>query len=134
MSADKGNQWYDGDWEELVDRAEEILAEVARRPARGREKDFTFYSELNEALGDPFELGNWRGQNGMSVLLAEVSRRSYADRKVMLSAVVLSKSGGMPGAGFFKLARDLRRMSSGEEDIKFFLEEVDRVRDAYREG
>lgn len=133
MSADKGNQWYDGDWEELVDRAEEILTEVASRPGAGRKRNTTFYSELNEDLEEPFDLGSWRGRKGIAVLLAEVSKQSHADRGRMLSAVVLSKSGGMPGQGFFELAREQGWMTHGVRDVDFFIEELRLVHAEYRE-
>ena len=134
MNAGEGNKWYDGDWDELVVRAEGILEDVARRdPDAG---GLTYYSELNESLGRPFDFGTWRGQQGMSVLLAEISTRSFSDpsREAMLSAVVLSKSGGMPGAGFYKLARDLGRMSSGEGDVEFYMKELTKVREVYKEN
>lgn len=75
-----------------------------------------------------------RGLSGMSVLLAEVSKRSYADKGVMLSAVVLSKKNGMPGPGFFKLARDAGWKPPGDENDSFFYKELRRAQRKYREG
>lgn len=122
MSANDVNKWYDEDWDELVNKTEDILTEVASRPERGREPNTIYYSELNRELGDPFALGTPRGLNGMSALLAEVSRRTYADpeKRVMLSAVVLGKKNYLPGPGFFKLARDEGWIPPGVEDDRFF--------------
>lgn len=134
MGDHDGRQWDDGHWSELVDRAEDILTEVASRPERGRELNTIYYSELNRELGNPFALGTPRGLSGMSTLLAEVSKRSYADKGVMLSAVVLTKKNGMPGPGFFKLARDAGWMPPGEENDSFFYGELKRAQKKYREG
>ncbi|MGH7229244.1 MAG: hypothetical protein ACREIH_08525 [Nitrospiraceae bacterium] len=48
----------------------------------------------------------------------------------MLTAVVVHKVDGLPGHGFFALARDLERLPSRGSKVEFFVDEVRRV---YRE-
>jgi hypothetical protein len=62
-------------------------------------------------------------------LLEEISREDHSLGHGMLSVLVVHKQGEQrPGAGFFKLARELGYDTSDEE--KFFIAELDRVKSA----
>ena len=70
-------------------------------------------------------------------MLGEISQRSFAERGVLVSAVVVTKppdGAGMPGSGFFDLARQvgLYTNSGPEADALFWAAEVRRVFAAYR--
>ena len=59
-------------------------------------------------------------------LLGEISTEEDAEKRGMLSVVVVHKDGDRkPGSGFFKLARELGRETSDE--VAFWIEELTKV-------
>jgi hypothetical protein len=71
----------------------------------------------------------------ISELLDEISRHEHGEGRPMLSAVVVHGDGqenaGMPGHGFFTLAKELKRQGK-EDDLTFFAEELKGVHKAWR--
>lgn len=63
-------------------------------------------------------------------LLDDISRAELAEGWPLLGVLVVRKADGLPGVGFFKLAREIGRLSprvgkAGEQ--RFFREELQRV-------
>ena len=68
-------------------------------------------------------------------LLGAVSRESYEAHGVFLSAIVINKREGVPGAEFFALADECYaadKRTRTEDDLKFWIEEVGRVHQKFR--
>jgi len=75
-------------------------------------------------------------RNEISQILDEISAHEHSLGRPLLSAVVVHApgegSGGLPGSGFFKLARRLG-VQRGQDNVTFFARELIRVHDAWRE-
>jgi hypothetical protein len=63
-------------------------------------------------------------------VLGAISAETYADRGVMISAVVVDSAFGLPGEGFFELARSLNY--TFDDPATFHSDELERVFEAYR--
>ncbi len=87
-------------------QAKAAMAEVARA------RRTMTYSQLVERI-----TASRYAPNGspLADLLCEISRASYADRQIMLSAVVVREADGIPGDGFFELAGELGEQVSSRE-------------------
>ena len=87
------------------------------------------YSEVASRAGIDTQLDgwNWRIRN----ILDTISRREHRNGRPLLSGVVVNKETGMPGAGFFKLAKGLG-LYNGGDDIAYWLEELRRVHAHWR--
>jgi hypothetical protein len=105
---------------ELYDR----LQEIARRGGTAN------YSELAPLLG--IDTGNPYFGVRIGQLLDEVNYTEHAAGRPLLSAAVIAKESGMPGAGFFTCARNLRRYT-GSDDLAYWVEELRRVHDYWSE-
>ncbi len=75
--------------------------------ATARHRGTITYQEIAKLVGFPLE-GNYMGAE-IGRLLGEISEDEHRRRRPMLSAIVVTTS-GMPGPGFFKLARDLAKL------------------------
>lgn len=91
-------------------RVRERLIEVARL------KTTVFYEEIAGIAGLSLANDYERGQV-LPDLLGAISREEDRNRRPMLSAVVVLKDEGIPGKGFFQLARDLGKQFSDEEQF-----------------
>ena len=94
------------------------------------EKRVVYYEELaplvNVNMRDP------RQRKALAVTLGEISTQtSRTSRRHMLSVIVLSKGEpeATPGQGFYKLARELKRLKPGRDERAFFCRELKRVFD-----
>lgn len=59
-------------------------------------------------------------------LLGEICKEEHRSGRPMLSAIVVSKAAGMPGEGFFGLAKSLG-LFDGADHLAFWAKEVERV-------
>lgn len=97
------------EWEQLRQAAEAFLIETAR------EEGLTDYTKLNEALTERTQLPGFdytqeSERAAVGRLLGEVSRQSHAEHGIMLSALVTHRGSNNEGAGFYKLAAELKEM------------------------
>jgi hypothetical protein len=67
----------------------------------------------------------------LNSMLSEISEEEHAAGRGMLSAVVVTQEGGMPGTGFFELAHRLGRRGSDREEL--WVAELHRVHRAHPE-
>ncbi len=65
-------------------------------------------------------------RNTLSGILEDISTYEHSEGRPLLSAVVLLTS-GLPGEGYFKLARRLGCFGPGEQDTLFHESELERV-------
>jgi hypothetical protein len=93
------------------------LVEVARRA------DIILYSELAPTAG--LSTTNPHFASLMAEVLDEINLFELKAGRPLLSAVVVAKETGMPGAGFFNLPRKLGLQSQG--DLEFWALELKRV-------
>lgn len=96
----------------------------------------TTYAELKPLLGlDPGKAGdNLTLSRVVGPILDRISRREHEEGRPMLSAVVLHQGSPLPGDGFFKLARELGRLTGegGRNEWEFHREELARVHAQWR--
>ncbi len=88
-------------WEKAVERIRQILQE------RAREERTIYYSELAPLISDiviiePYEYA-------FHYMLGEISDMENKEGRGMLSVIVIDKDKGVPGYGFFKLAKKFGR-------------------------
>ena len=62
--------------------------------------------------------------------LEEVSRQTYAEAGVLLSALVVNEKDGIPGKGFYPIAKEFGREISDWH--RCWLKEVEKIRQAYQ--
>ena len=98
---------------EALARAWDILVD------RAREGRTITYGEMATALRLSPQSSNFTS------ILSEVSRSEVAAGRGMLSVLVVRQRQGLPGVGFFNLAREVGRKF--ENESLFFLEESERV-------
>ena len=100
---------------------EDIYSELQRI---ARDDGYVIYSEIAPLAH--LNMSNPSDRDRIGQLLDEINRHEYSMGHPLLSAVVIHKENNMPGAGFFKLARELG-LYTGNDDLKFFLDELKRV-------
>ena len=89
------------------------------RAARSRET--ITYKEIAELMG-LLPAGNHMATE-VGHMAGDISRSEHLEGRPMLSAIVVRSGNGLPGTGFFRLARDLGKLkSSSEVDERQFLE------------
>jgi hypothetical protein len=98
----------------------EKLKEVARA------RELITYKEIAEFVGLDWSKDYGKCRQIFPVLGA-VSTSEVEQGHPMLSAVAVRQDIGIPGSGFFMLARDLGRYQGGD-DYSFWLKERDEVR------
>lgn len=90
-----------------------------------REKSVIYYSKLGQMIN--LDMNNPADRNRIAKILDEINRHEVKQYgRPMLSAVVIKKSTGMPGEGFFKCAKDLDKYRGGT-DYDFWAHELDEV-------
>jgi hypothetical protein len=83
--------------EDLVDQVSVVLA------ASARERKRLTYKDLAAAVpGVPV-----RGEK-MSAVLRQACRRSHHEKNVLITALVVNSTSGLPSEGFYELVRELR--------------------------
>jgi hypothetical protein len=105
----------------LRGHAQTVLVEAASS------KQTITYTELSERL--PIHV--LPKSQAMSRMLSEISRRSYEEKKVLLSAVVVRAEDGVPGDGFWDLALELGEQV--DDQAEFWERSLDAVYEAYRQ-
>jgi len=96
------------------------LKEVARQ------KQLITYKELAAVVGLDWNKDYGRCRQIFSILRA-ICTAEVREERPMLSAIVVRQDTGMPGKGFFALARGLGRYQGGA-DYSFWLAEREAVR------
>ena len=86
----------------------------------------TYYSDIAPMAGLDMNLPHDRYEIG--AILDDINRHEHKGRRPMLSAVVVHKDSLKPGTGFFTLARSLR-LFDGEDEVKFYIQELRKVHD-----
>jgi hypothetical protein len=109
-----------------VDQALGVLRSAARVRSTIAYSDF---ARLIDALPGLKEHEDER----LEWLLDEVSRTEHSANRGLISALVVTRSSGQPGRGFFRLVRQLRRSSwlGGSPDPELFNREREFVFAAY---
>ena len=89
-------------------------------------RSYTTYSKVapivNLQMSDPED------RDRMSEILTQIDREECKLGRPLLSAVVIREDINKPGDGFFKCARELG-LYYGDDDLKYWLEELRRVHD-----
>ena len=96
------------------------LVEIARG---GRTET---YGEIGRIVG--LSMGNPRHREILGGLLDAIDRGEHAAGRPQLAAVVVRKREGVPGRGFFVIARGLG-LHAGMDDLAYWREELRRVHD-----
>ena len=118
--SEKGNILRRG--ENMMDaETKAVYEEVVKVAQNG---DVITYSKVAQRAGiDTNSDGwNWRIRDTLDT----ISRREHRKGRPLLSGVVVNKKTGMPGAGFFKLAKDLG-LYDGDDDLEYWSKELHRV-------
>ncbi len=97
-----------------------------RLQAVAREQRTAAYSEVAPVAG--VDTANPHFAAVLGAMLDEINRVEAGNGRPLISAVVIGKETGMPGQGFFKCARDLRRYD-GKDDLAYWLTELRQVFD-----
>ena len=103
-----------------------VLAELVRAAQYG---GVTTYQDIAAIMGLP-QSGQHMGAE-IGHVLGEISEDEVRAGRPMLSAVAVNV-GGKAGPGFYALAKDLKRMSAGEDEIAFWKRELQAVYTAWR--
>ena len=105
-------------------RAGPVRDAVAQLRAVARRQKTIGYQALAQALG--IEIDTTAGRRELADILRDISTAEVAGGRPMLSAVVVFRSRGTPGQGFFAVAEALGRFD-GLAPTEFFDEELRRV-------
>jgi hypothetical protein len=92
-------------------------------------RGFTTYQEIAQAIGMETS-GNHMGQV-VSKLLELVSRNEVEHDRPMLSAVAVGVD-GIPGDGFYKLAKDLELLEDDQDKTSFWQAENKKVYEIWK--
>ena len=91
-----------------------------------RRRETITYGILGHKFG--LDVGETEQRNHVSNLLDDINRDELRAERPMLSSIVVSAGSGMPGSGYFNLARRLE-LYDGNDDRAFWEEQVERVFD-----
>lgn len=113
--------------QQILDKAREILTDHAKN------KGVISYAGLYDQIG----LDHTRPLDRLmgSHILGTISRASLQEKSVMLSSLAFGKVQNEPMDGFYDLAQELGKLSSGataEKKTKFWIEEMHRCWEAYK--
>ena len=94
--------------------------------ATAERRERTTYGAIAKLMGLP-PSGNHMGRE-IGIMLGEISEAEHAQRRPMLSAIVVNTS-GIPGPGFFVLAHELGRYqgTTRDDEAHFWHAEEDAV-------
>lgn len=93
-------------------------------------QDIVYYSEIAPMVR--LNMANADHRVAMGKILEKISTHEHQQDRPMLSAIVINYEAHIPGTGFFDLARRLGK-HSGNDDLRFFLRELRRVHDYWRD-
>lgn len=108
-------------WEEAKRQAREVIVQKAKL------KKCITYSDLVDRIGAIHFLPH---DQRLDELLRQLSSAEHRDGKALLTALVVRKDTGMPGNGFFRLARRLLKRRINDE-AGFWKVERDKVHAEY---
>jgi hypothetical protein len=79
-------------------------------------------------------MSNIGDRTHLASILGEIATYEHEQGRPLLPVVVVLKETGMPGQGFFSLARDLglHTGTGSNDDMEFFVEEVKRVHKTWK--
>jgi hypothetical protein len=92
-------------------------------------RGITTYQDIALIMALPISGSHMGAQTGH--ILGEIVEDEVSAGRPMLSAVAVGVN-GKPGPGFFTLARELGRLTDGNDDWVFWASERDRVYDAWK--
>ena len=118
--SERGNILQRGD--NVMDAETKAVCEEIVKVAQNG--DVITYSEAARRAGIDTNLDGWNWR--IRDTLDTISRREHSNGRPLLSGVVINKATGMPGAGFFKLAKDLS-LYDGGDDLEYWSKELHRV-------
>ena len=124
--SEKGNILAKG--ENMMDAETKAIYEKIKRVAKKGE--YVNYGDIAPLVGLDMEMPGDRIRIG--AILDCINRVEHRAGRPLLSAVVILKDENKPGMGFFDLAKELRRQSSNEDDLLFWIEELIRVHAHWR--
>lgn len=87
------------------------------------------YAELAAATGLPTR-GHQLGQR-LAPILDAICSYEHDHGRPLLSAVVVRADTGIPGGGFFKMARHVGKMSSSDDQRRFWQRELEEIKEAW---
>jgi hypothetical protein len=121
----------DGQWEDLIGAGLEILQETAAWQGRMTYTDFN--DELaGKARQAKFNFNNPGDIKGISYLLADISKRGREIHKdFLITSIVVDKTNGQPGGGFYTLGEDTDLLKSGQDKLKFWVDQMNLTHDYY---
>ena len=98
------------------------IYEKLRSVANGR--GTITYGEIAPMAG--LDMSDPADRSQIAQILGEISTYEHEQERPMLSAVVVLHDSGLPGQGFFTLARELG-VFDGHDELAFFASELERV-------
>jgi hypothetical protein len=87
------------------------------------------YAEVGRLLN--FSMDNPSHRVELGSILGEISTEEHENGRPLLSAVVVHKEDHLPGEGFFNLAKELGKQRPDEDNDTFYVNELQRVFDAW---
>jgi hypothetical protein len=93
-----------------------------------QDRRLVYYGEVASLTGVPASGHHMARQVGQ--VLDEVSEDEHQARRPMLRAIAVNEA-GFPGDGFFKLARQLGKITEGDSEPAFLAAEQQRVYDTW---
>jgi hypothetical protein len=88
-----------------------------------------FYQPVGELVN--LDMNVELDRNTLSMLLDEINRCEHARGAPLLSSVVILATKNLPGHGYFTCARNLG-VFTGNDELKFWLEELRRVHEYWK--
>ena len=90
-----------------------------------KQKKTVGYQELCNKCKLPLEVKNDSDLKILSDSLTRISKSEHEEKRPLLSALVFDSNKGMPGNGFFTMAKELKKFKGSELD--FFIDELKAV-------
>ncbi len=105
---------------------DEVYAKLVETARKGKRINYAEIGEIMRITTRGSAMARKVGQ-----ILDEINEDEHNNGRPMISAVVVNKQCGIPGAGFYNLARKLRKLKgvSDLEELEFWLKEVRTVFD-----
>ncbi len=104
-----------------------VIYERLKDIARGGGYDF--YQPVGQLVGLNMDIEADR--DSLCQMLDEINQHEHARGAPLLSSVVILATRNMPGFGYFTCAKRLG-VYSGNDDLKFWIEELRRVHDYWK--
>jgi hypothetical protein len=88
-----------------------------------------FYQPIGQLVG--LDMNIEADRDALSAMLDEINQHEHARDAPLLSSVVILATKNLPGYGYFTCAKKLG-VYAGNDDLKFWLEELRRVHDYWK--